>query len=525
MDLGLLNILGGIGLFVIGMGRMTDALRALASRRARQLMGRMAGSTLSAVLTGAGVTALIQSSSAALVLTLGLVGAGMLTLAQAIGIALGANVGTTLTGWVVLFLGVKLKLGLLALPLLFAGALAGAVARGRVAVIARALAGFALIFVGLDMIDRGVAGAEAGLLGGALPAAQGWGWVGLVALGALTTAIIQASSAGIAALLVLIGSGEIDLNQAIAVAIGLNIGSNMTPVLAAIGGSVEMQRTVLANVLFNVGSGLVAALAVVPITRALAASPVAADPQAALVVFHTAFNVAGVALVLPLVGALTRLVERLIPDRTGRPLAARLDPGLQGDTGAAFDLAAAVLTEASAMTWRAVAAELGPGDRTQVPDLIAEADSAATALQDYLAGTATDRADRATLQRYAALLHGIDHLHRLSHRAGQTERTAAIRAEPRLRRAATVLRGSLRQVLDDPAAMPHAARRLDRLEATLTAAEARLRHDALARPGAASGMTPAHVLRLWEGLRWLRRSTAHAAAMMVYLAAARDDRR
>lgn len=525
MDLGLLNILGGIGLFVIGMGRMTDALRTLASRRARHLMGRMAGSTLSAVLTGAGITALIQSSSAALVLTLGLVGAGMLTLTQAVGIALGANIGTTLTGWVVLFVGVKLKLGLLALPLLFAGALLGAVAHGRVAVVAQGIAGFALIFVGLELIERGVAGAEAGLLGGALPAAAGWGWVGLVALGALTTAIIQASSAGIAALLLLIGSGEIDVNQAIAVTIGLNIGSNMTPVLAAIGGSVEMQRTVLANVVFNVGTGLVAALAVVPITQGIAALPVATDPQATLVAFHTAFNVAGVVLMLPFVGALTQLVVRLIPDRTGQPLAARLDRRLQGDPGAALDSAAGVLSEASGLVWRAVAAELGRGDRTQSSRQRDEADAAAAALQDYLAGTSTDTADRATLDRFAALLHGVDHLHRLAHRASQTDRIAAIRAEPRLRRAVTVLRGSLVQVFDDPGQMPRAGRRLDRLEATLTAAENRLRHVTLTRPGTVTGLTPAHVLRLWEELRWLRRSTAHAAAMMAYLAAARNDRR
>ena len=156
----ILALMGGVGLFLVGMEIMTEALRALASRHLRAFLARFTTSPLTGALTGAASTAVIQSSSATMVTVIGFVGAGLMTFPQALGVIYGANVGTTFTGWIVAMLGLKLSLGTIAQPVLLASVLASLLSTRRASRIARAVAGFSLIFIGLDIMKDAVAGFE-----------------------------------------------------------------------------------------------------------------------------------------------------------------------------------------------------------------------------------------------------------------------------------------------------------------------------------------------------------------------------
>ena len=161
MDAGILTLLGGIGLFLFGMHSMTGALRGLAAGAVRTGLARFTRTPLSGTLTGAVATATIQSSSATMVTVVGFVGAGLLTFPQALGVIFGAGIGTTFTGWMVLFLGFRLPLSAAALPALFFASLAVLLAGGQVARVAQAVAGLALVFIGLDFMQgvwRGIRG-------------------------------------------------------------------------------------------------------------------------------------------------------------------------------------------------------------------------------------------------------------------------------------------------------------------------------------------------------------------------------
>ena len=210
----ILILLGGIGLFRFGMLTMTGALKQLASRQARAVLARFTRSPLTGVLTGFVTTAAIQSSGATLVTTIGFVGAGLLTFPQALGIVFGANIGSTVTGWMVAILGLKLKLGTLALPLLFGASLLMMLPEGRVRRIAAALAGFSLLFIGLDMLQTAMAGVNGWIGPESLPADTLIGRAQLVALGAVVTVIVQSSSAGVATTLVLLTAGLVSFPQA-----------------------------------------------------------------------------------------------------------------------------------------------------------------------------------------------------------------------------------------------------------------------------------------------------------------------
>src|SRR6478735_4362134 len=201
-------VLGGGGLFMIGMNVMTDGLKAMAGSALRTVLSKAAATPLSGAFWGALVTLLVQSSSATTMTTIGLVSAGLLTFPQVLGLVFGANVGTTGTGWLVALIGVRVSLSAYALPLIFVGALTRLLGRGRIAGVGGAVAGFALVLYGLTTLQQGMGGLAETLHPSDLPAvlgAPGVGWgegsVGLVALigvGLAMTAVMQSSTAAIA---------------------------------------------------------------------------------------------------------------------------------------------------------------------------------------------------------------------------------------------------------------------------------------------------------------------------------------
>lgn len=510
-----LALLGGIGMIMFGMQTMTAALKDMAGGSARAGLERFTRTPLTGVATGAVATAVVQSSHATTLMTIGFVGAGMLSFPQALGIMFGANIGTTATGWIVVLVGFKLRLGVVALPLLFAASLLAVLGGAQWARLGRGVAGFALLFIGIDAMQAGMAGFEGRLTPGDLPGA---GWLArlqLLGLGIAITVLTQSSSAGVAAALVLLGAGTLSFDQAAAIVIGMNIGSTTTAVMASIGGSVAMRQAALANLMFNIVTGALAFLLLDLMVPLLRDSVLFPDDQTALVLFHTGFNLAGTALFLPFARPYARAVQWLIPDHD-KPLTDRLDPALLEDPGSAITAAGATAQIVAEELFTALGHAMRPGGTlAALTGSRARAEGAINALDEYLAAIVVP-SDKATLlTRYGALLHQFDHLHRLAHRAGQQGRILHAMQDPQLARPTRLLGGLLRRAAERPEDADAIAVRLERLQRRLARIEDRLRVQAISQ-AAARGMATARVFALTDSIRWLRRTTAHANRILHY---------
>ena len=251
----LLSALGGVGLFLLGMILLTDGLKAVAGPRLRSMLARFTSTPLSGAVTGALTTAAIQSSSATTVAAVGFVASGLLTFPQAIGIIFGANIGTTMTGWLVALLGFKLDLGQITLPLVFVGALLTLSGKKSVSFVGQALAGFSLIFIGIEHMKLGLEAFEGIVTPADFPSDSLWGRLGLVAIGVLITLITQSSSAGVATALAALSAGAVNFSQAGALVIGMDVGTTFTAALATLGGGTMAKRTGFAHVIYNIMTG------------------------------------------------------------------------------------------------------------------------------------------------------------------------------------------------------------------------------------------------------------------------------
>ncbi len=209
-----ISILGGLGLFLLGMAVMTDGLRALAGSALASMLARAASTPARGAFWGAVATLIVQSSSATTMTTIGLVSAGLLTFPQALGVVFGANIGSTGTGWLVALLGVKVSLNAAAMPLVFLGALMRLLGRGKWTGAGSAIAGFALLLIGLTVLQEGMAGLATRINPADLPGV--WdGWAGvlgvlqLVLAGIVMTTVMQSSSVAVAATLSALYAGAI----------------------------------------------------------------------------------------------------------------------------------------------------------------------------------------------------------------------------------------------------------------------------------------------------------------------------
>lgn len=255
-------IFGGLGIFLYGINLMGDSLKAIAGTKLKVIIEKTTNTPLKGIFVGIIITGLIQSSSGTTALTVGLVRAGLMTLPQAIGIILGANIGTTVTS---VLLGLPIKE--YALPIMAAGSfLVFFMSKKKVKQFGMVVLGFGMLFYGLDLMG-GALKSLAGLpeFRDALLAVSDIPVLGVL-VGAGTTATIQSSSATIGILQELYTTGLIPLDGAIAIVLGDNIGTTITAILAAIGGSVAARRTAAAHVLFNIIGSLVFLALLVPYT-------------------------------------------------------------------------------------------------------------------------------------------------------------------------------------------------------------------------------------------------------------------
>ncbi|MFC1736948.1 Na/Pi cotransporter family protein [Candidatus Hydrogenedentota bacterium] len=326
----ILQVVGGLGLFLLGMKNMSEGMQTIAGNRLRRLIGLVTNNRLMATGVGLFATTLVQSSSVTTVMTVGFVNAGLMTLKQAIGVILGANIGTTITGWILV-----LKIGKHGLPMLGIAAFFYLFSKKESwRYVAMAIMGLGMVFFGLELMKngfkplRGMAGfsamfsyfdATTGILGV---------WK-CAAVGCILTMIVQSSSATLGITIGLASTGVIEFPTAAALVLGENVGTTITALLASIGTNTNAKRTAYAHALFNVLGVLWITLLFTPylhiVLKILGENPTLAvieagettypHATAGIAMVHSGFNIANTLLFLPLVSVMAAFLTRFVPER------------------------------------------------------------------------------------------------------------------------------------------------------------------------------------------------------------------
>ena len=305
-----LSLLGGLALFLYGMQMMSKDLESLAGNRMKDILEKLTATPLLGVLVGAGITAVIQSSSATTVMVVGFVNAELMTLRQAVWIIMGANIGTTITGQLI-----ALDVGALAPLMAFAGvALVVFFKNPKLHNYGSIVAGLGVLFIGMDMMSAAMK-----------PLADEPAFVSLmtrfenpllgILAGTLFTALIQSSSASVGILQALAASGAISFSSAVFVLFGQNIGTCITAVLASIGTSRNAKRTTLIHLMFNIiGTIIFTIVCVLFPLPALVASLSPENIPSQIANMHTLFNIVTTLLLLPLGTQMAALAEHILPE-------------------------------------------------------------------------------------------------------------------------------------------------------------------------------------------------------------------
>lgn len=311
--IGVFSLLGGLGLFLYGMQMMSGGLEAAAGNRMKQILEKLTANRFLGVIVGAGITAVIQSSSATTVMVVGFVNSGMMTLRQAVWIIMGANVGTTITGQLI-----ALDVGAIAPLLAFIGVLMVVfIKKLKVQHYGQIVAGLGILFIGMGMMSDAMVPLRNSAAFVDLMTKFSNPLLGILA-GAVFTAVIQSSSASVGILQALAVSGVIGLDNAVFVLFGQNIGTCITAVLAAVGTSRNAKRATVIHLIFNVfGTVLFTIICLAFPLTSFVEGLTPGNPPAQIANMHTLFNIATTVLLLPFGTKLAQLAERLLPERPG----------------------------------------------------------------------------------------------------------------------------------------------------------------------------------------------------------------
>ena len=249
------TLLGALGMFLYGMNLMSSGLQKAAGDKLRGFLSAMTSNPFKGVLTGLGITSIIQSSSATTVMVVSFVNAGLLTLTQAIGVIMGANIGTTVTAWMVAFLGFKADISILAIPLMLFGFLFSNSKKNKHQNIGELIVGFSLLFLGLSFMKESVPDLRE--TPQVLEFVSNWSSYGFgsvllfLAFGTILTLVLQSSSATMAITLIMLSMGWIPFHMACAMVLGENIGTTITANIAAAVGNTQAKRAAMSHTIFN----------------------------------------------------------------------------------------------------------------------------------------------------------------------------------------------------------------------------------------------------------------------------------
>ena len=305
------SLLGGLALFLYGMQMMSNGLEAAAGNKMKQILEKLTANRFLGVLVGAGITAVIQSSSATTVMVVGFVNSGMMTLQQAVWIIMGANIGTTITGQLI-----ALDVGAVAPLLAFLGvALVVFIKKQKVHHYGLIVAGLGILFIGMDMMSSAMMPLRDSEAFISLMTKFSNPFLGILA-GAVFTAIIQSSSASVGILQALASSGLIGLGNAVYVLFGQNIGTCITAILAAIGTNRNAKRTTIIHLMFNIiGTIIFTTVCILTPLTDLIASITPDNVAAQIANMHTLFNIVTTLLLLPFGTYLAKLATKILPEK------------------------------------------------------------------------------------------------------------------------------------------------------------------------------------------------------------------
>lgn len=308
----ILFLLAGLGVFLFGLKAMGDNLETVAGSKMRKIFDKISGNRITGMLTGAGVTAVIQSSSATTVMVVGFVNAGVMTLTQAVPIIMGANIGTTITAQIVALESLNITAWLAAMTVV--GSFMMLSKKDILKKVGAILAGLGMIFVGLDLMSTSMKTFQE------VDSFKNFFSTTtnpflLMAMGLAFTALIQSSSATSGILIVMASNNLIPLRMAMFVLLGVNIGTCITAVLASIGGTPNAKRAAVIHLLFNFAGAMIFLPIVywVPLDTWL--SGIFSGESTQIAMFHTIFNVTTTLLLIPFVRLLVFLSQKIIPEK------------------------------------------------------------------------------------------------------------------------------------------------------------------------------------------------------------------
>lgn len=326
MILSILTLIGALGMFLYGMNMMSGGLQKAAGDGLRKFLSSITSNPFKGVVTGLGVTGVIQSSSATTVMVVSFVNAGLLTLAQAISVIMGANIGTTLTAWIIALFGFKADISILAIPLMALGFVLSISKKGRFRNIGEVVVGFSLLFLGLSFMKNSVPDLSSNPE--VLSFIQSWAGHGLwsvllfLMVGTILTLVLQSSSATVALTLIFLNLGWIQFDMAAAMVLGENIGTTITANIAASIGNSNAKRAALAHTIFNL-FGVIWAIALFNpfleliqwIISTLGLGGSEETPLYSVSMLHTVFNLINTSLLIWFIPQIEKTVSTIIKEK------------------------------------------------------------------------------------------------------------------------------------------------------------------------------------------------------------------
>jgi phosphate:Na+ symporter len=315
------ELVGALGLFLFGMKILSESIQRAAGDTLKRTLNLMTGNTFKALLTGIGMTALVQSSSATTVMVVSFVNAGLLTVVQAAGVIFGANIGTTSTAWIVSLVGFKVSMAEFALPMIGLGfiTLMTAKRKSRARDYGEAAIGFGLLFLGLQYLSHVLPKPSPELLH-FLSQVSGLGVLSVLLaafVGTILTILVHSSSASTAIIITLAVEGVIGFEMAAGLVLGANIGTTVDAFLASIGARTAARRAAMIHILFNVLGTIWAVILFKPFIAVVNAMAGGSTIAQHIALMHTVFNIVNALIFAPFAGRFAGLVTRLIKARPG----------------------------------------------------------------------------------------------------------------------------------------------------------------------------------------------------------------
>ncbi|MBQ0782784.1 MAG: Na/Pi cotransporter family protein [Amphritea sp.] len=371
------DLIGGLGLFLLGMQLMTNGLKRAAGQTLRKVLEAATRSKLRGLISGTAITALVNSSSAVTVATIGFVNAGLLNLGQSIAVIYGCNIGSTMTGWLVATIGFNFKISAFALPMIGAGVMMSLVGgEKRYAHLGTSLTGFGVFFIGLSFLKDTFNGLENSIPFEAISQTS-YGLALFVLAGFILTVLIQSSGAAMAITLSMAATGAIPLATAGALVIGANLGTTSTAALSVIGATSNAKRIACAHVFFNLITGTVGLLLLIGLSGIINRSNLteSVDMVILLALFHTLFNIVGVVIMWPLTTPMVKFLKtRFRRDDEDLAKARYLDKNILETPPLAIDAMTRELGRVSRMTAtlarQAISAEVSDSPHIRSQSLI-----------------------------------------------------------------------------------------------------------------------------------------------------------